>query len=364
MGLADVLVPQDQVRAAAMKLAAEIAENSPLGLISTRATMRGDLADRVRKRHRARTQGADRAAQDRRLQGRRQGDGRAARAEFHRPLDRPAKSRQTPPGDGIQRPPVVRKRTLQRDRPMLDKANKSKKIRPNESRRPAARFPGTSAQTGSARPGHPHRPRHRQGQRTASAGALAVSGRASRGTAPRLSIHQRGRRRRAALRHSRRSRRARRLAGQRVEAAPGAPRGHGHPDDMPDAVYGCCAASSHQLYRRGEFLPPAHQPQCLESVDERHSTTQRPTSPESARNTRSQPPAAPEHQNRGQQHHRQPHHGDHKRKRSARGVHLAHGSPAEHPAWRAYNRAMADDGARTWILTGSPENDAAAGVSA
>lgn len=47
MGLADVLVPQAEVRAAALKLAAEIAENSPLGLISTRATMRGDLADRV-----------------------------------------------------------------------------------------------------------------------------------------------------------------------------------------------------------------------------------------------------------------------------------------------------------------------------
>jgi enoyl-CoA hydratase/carnithine racemase len=31
-----------------MKLAAEIAENAPLGLISTRTTMRGDLADRVR----------------------------------------------------------------------------------------------------------------------------------------------------------------------------------------------------------------------------------------------------------------------------------------------------------------------------
>jgi enoyl-CoA hydratase/carnithine racemase len=49
MGLADVLVPQDQVREAALKLAAEIAENSPLGLISTRATMRADLADRVLK---------------------------------------------------------------------------------------------------------------------------------------------------------------------------------------------------------------------------------------------------------------------------------------------------------------------------
>jgi enoyl-CoA hydratase/carnithine racemase len=48
MGLADVLVPQDQVRPAALALAAEIAENSPLGLMSTRATMRAGLADRVR----------------------------------------------------------------------------------------------------------------------------------------------------------------------------------------------------------------------------------------------------------------------------------------------------------------------------
>jgi len=49
MGLADVLVPQQQVRDAAIKLAAEIGENSPLGLIATRTTMRGDLGDRVRK---------------------------------------------------------------------------------------------------------------------------------------------------------------------------------------------------------------------------------------------------------------------------------------------------------------------------
>ena len=49
MGLADVLVPQPQVRAAAIKLAGEIGENSPLGLIATRMTMRGDFADRVRK---------------------------------------------------------------------------------------------------------------------------------------------------------------------------------------------------------------------------------------------------------------------------------------------------------------------------
>jgi enoyl-CoA hydratase/carnithine racemase len=48
MGLADVLVAQDQVRSAAQELAAEIAENAPLGLIATRATMRAGLADRVR----------------------------------------------------------------------------------------------------------------------------------------------------------------------------------------------------------------------------------------------------------------------------------------------------------------------------
>jgi enoyl-CoA hydratase/carnithine racemase len=47
MGLANVCVPQDQVRAEAMKLANEIAECSPLGLLSTRATMRAGLADRV-----------------------------------------------------------------------------------------------------------------------------------------------------------------------------------------------------------------------------------------------------------------------------------------------------------------------------
>lgn len=47
MGLANVLVPQAQVREAALKLAGEIAECSPLGLVSTRATMRAGLADRV-----------------------------------------------------------------------------------------------------------------------------------------------------------------------------------------------------------------------------------------------------------------------------------------------------------------------------
>ena len=48
MGLADVLVPQDRVRAAARELAAEIAESSPLGVVETRATMRGTLADQVK----------------------------------------------------------------------------------------------------------------------------------------------------------------------------------------------------------------------------------------------------------------------------------------------------------------------------
>jgi enoyl-CoA hydratase/carnithine racemase len=46
-GLANECVPQEQVRGAALKLAAEIAECSPLGLLSTRATMRAGLADRV-----------------------------------------------------------------------------------------------------------------------------------------------------------------------------------------------------------------------------------------------------------------------------------------------------------------------------
>jgi enoyl-CoA hydratase/carnithine racemase len=49
MGLADVLAPQREVRDAAIKLAGEISENSPLGLIAARTTMRGDIADRVRQ---------------------------------------------------------------------------------------------------------------------------------------------------------------------------------------------------------------------------------------------------------------------------------------------------------------------------
>ena len=48
MGLADVLVAKEEVRATAHILAAEIAENSPLGVGETRATVRQGLADRVR----------------------------------------------------------------------------------------------------------------------------------------------------------------------------------------------------------------------------------------------------------------------------------------------------------------------------
>jgi enoyl-CoA hydratase/carnithine racemase len=48
IGLANVCVPQDQVRAEAIKLAAEIAESAPLAVLSTRQTMRGKLADRVK----------------------------------------------------------------------------------------------------------------------------------------------------------------------------------------------------------------------------------------------------------------------------------------------------------------------------
>ncbi len=48
MGLADILVPQDQVRRAALDLAREIAISSPLGVAEVRAVMRKGLAERVR----------------------------------------------------------------------------------------------------------------------------------------------------------------------------------------------------------------------------------------------------------------------------------------------------------------------------
>ena len=48
MGLADKIVPLDQLRSSAMELAEEIAISSPLGVVETRATLRAGLADRVR----------------------------------------------------------------------------------------------------------------------------------------------------------------------------------------------------------------------------------------------------------------------------------------------------------------------------
>jgi enoyl-CoA hydratase/carnithine racemase len=47
IGLANVLVAKAEVRAAAHRLAAEIAECAPLGLLATRATLRAGLAERV-----------------------------------------------------------------------------------------------------------------------------------------------------------------------------------------------------------------------------------------------------------------------------------------------------------------------------
>jgi 2-(1,2-epoxy-1,2-dihydrophenyl)acetyl-CoA isomerase len=47
LGLADRLVPLDEVRAGAHALAAEIAAAAPLAVRSIRATLRGDLADQV-----------------------------------------------------------------------------------------------------------------------------------------------------------------------------------------------------------------------------------------------------------------------------------------------------------------------------
>ncbi len=47
-GLVDEVVPLEGLRAAALKLAREIAENGPLGVESTRATLRADLAAAVK----------------------------------------------------------------------------------------------------------------------------------------------------------------------------------------------------------------------------------------------------------------------------------------------------------------------------
>ncbi|EDP61930.1 Enoyl-CoA hydratase/isomerase [alpha proteobacterium BAL199] len=50
IGLADMVVPLDRLRATAIELAAEIASNAPLAVESTRATMRMDLARQIAER--------------------------------------------------------------------------------------------------------------------------------------------------------------------------------------------------------------------------------------------------------------------------------------------------------------------------
>ncbi len=66
IGLADVLVPLTEVRTAAQKLAAEIAESSPLAVMETRATVRAGLADRVKAAtdHELKVQSALRLTED------------------------------------------------------------------------------------------------------------------------------------------------------------------------------------------------------------------------------------------------------------------------------------------------------------
>ena len=46
-GLADILVESDRLRSAATELAAEIAENAPLAVVSTRMTVRRGLSEAV-----------------------------------------------------------------------------------------------------------------------------------------------------------------------------------------------------------------------------------------------------------------------------------------------------------------------------
>ena len=49
IGLVDLLVPQAEVRAEAMKLAAEIAGGAPIAVQATRASLRAGLAEAVRE---------------------------------------------------------------------------------------------------------------------------------------------------------------------------------------------------------------------------------------------------------------------------------------------------------------------------
>ena len=66
IGLADRLAPLESLREAAHALAAEIAENAPLAVVATRATLRAGLAKAVRAatQHEAKEQAALRATAD------------------------------------------------------------------------------------------------------------------------------------------------------------------------------------------------------------------------------------------------------------------------------------------------------------
>lgn len=66
MGLVDVLAPLETLRAEALALAREIAENAPLSIIATRKALRGDLAEAVRAQTRIenREQGVLRVTED------------------------------------------------------------------------------------------------------------------------------------------------------------------------------------------------------------------------------------------------------------------------------------------------------------
>lgn len=66
IGLADRLAPLDGLREAAHALAAEIAENAPLAVVATRATLRAGLAEAVRlaTEHEAAEQAVLRATED------------------------------------------------------------------------------------------------------------------------------------------------------------------------------------------------------------------------------------------------------------------------------------------------------------
>lgn len=66
MGLCDVLVPLPEVRTKAQALAAEIAENAPLAVQATRATVRAGIADRIKTQtdHELKLQSELRASSD------------------------------------------------------------------------------------------------------------------------------------------------------------------------------------------------------------------------------------------------------------------------------------------------------------